>query len=73
MVDVGEEVDVLPLDADEPVQFLAPGVLALAVGLSLYAMRDSVTFFFSPSHPPARKRRMRRTNAIRWSPRSSGT
>lgn len=24
-------------------------VLALAVGLSLYAMRDSVTFFFSPS------------------------
>ena len=24
-------------------------ILALAVGLSLYAMRDSVTFFFSPS------------------------
>lgn len=34
-------------------------VLALAVGLSLYAMRDNVTFFFSPSgrrtrlRPPA--------------------
>ncbi|MBP8072809.1 MAG: cytochrome c maturation protein CcmE, partial [Brevundimonas sp.] len=24
-------------------------VLAIAVGLSLYAMRDNVTFFFSPS------------------------
>jgi cytochrome c-type biogenesis protein CcmE len=28
-------------------------VLALAVGLSLYAMRDSVTFFFSPSEATA--------------------
>jgi cytochrome c-type biogenesis protein CcmE len=28
-------------------------VLALAVGLSLYAMRDSVTFFFSPSEANA--------------------
>jgi cytochrome c-type biogenesis protein CcmE len=44
-------------------------ILALAVGLSLYAMRDSVTFFFSPSeatvgqgpgrarHPPGRSGR----------------
>ena len=38
---------------------MAP-VLALAVGLSLFAMRDSVTFFFSPSEatpdkaPPGR-------------------
>jgi len=30
-------------------------VLALAVGLSLYAMRDSVTFFFSPSEVTAAK------------------
>jgi len=30
-------------------------VLALAVGLSLYAMRDSVTFFFSPSEVTAVK------------------
>ncbi|KQY71036.1 MULTISPECIES: cytochrome c maturation protein CcmE [unclassified Brevundimonas] len=30
-------------------------VLALAVGLSLYAMRDSVTFFFSPSEATAAK------------------
>ncbi|WP_372706239.1 cytochrome c maturation protein CcmE [Brevundimonas sp.] len=30
-------------------------VLALAVGLSLYAMRDSVTFFFSPSEATAEK------------------
>ncbi|HWQ87468.1 cytochrome c maturation protein CcmE [Brevundimonas sp.] len=30
-------------------------VLALAVGLSLYAMRDSVTFFFSPSEATADK------------------
>ncbi|RZJ81782.1 MAG: cytochrome c maturation protein CcmE [Brevundimonas sp.] len=30
-------------------------VLALAVGLSLYAMRDSVTFFFSPSEATAKK------------------
>ena len=28
-------------------------VLALAVGLSLYAMRDNVTFFFSPSEATA--------------------
>jgi cytochrome c-type biogenesis protein CcmE len=28
-------------------------VLALAVGLSLYAMRDNVTFFFSPSEANA--------------------
>lgn len=28
-------------------------VLALAVGLSLFAMRDSVTFFFSPSEATA--------------------
>ncbi|WP_332656248.1 cytochrome c maturation protein CcmE [Brevundimonas sp.] len=28
-------------------------VLVLAVGLSLYAMRDSVTFFFSPSEATA--------------------
>lgn len=30
-------------------------ILALAVGLSLYAMRDSVTFFFSPSEATADK------------------
>ena len=30
-------------------------ILALAVGLSLYAMRDSVTFFFSPSEATAEK------------------
>jgi cytochrome c-type biogenesis protein CcmE len=30
-------------------------VLALAVGLSLYAMRDSVTFFFSPSEATVEK------------------
>ena len=30
-------------------------VLALAVGLSLYAMRDNVTFFFSPSEATADK------------------
>ena len=30
-------------------------VLALAVGLSLYAMRDSVTFFFSPSEATPEK------------------
>jgi cytochrome c-type biogenesis protein CcmE len=28
---------------------VAGPILALAIGLSLYAMRDSVTFFFSPS------------------------
>lgn len=33
---------------------MAP-VLALAVGLSLYAMRDSVTFFFSPSEATPEK------------------
>ena len=36
------------------VAVVAP-VLALAVGLSLYAMRDSVTFFFSPSEATADK------------------
>jgi len=30
-------------------------ILALAVGLSLYAMRDSVTFFFSPSEATVEK------------------
>ena len=30
-------------------------ILALAVGLSLYAMRDSVTFFFSPSEATLEK------------------
>ena len=30
-------------------------ILALAVGLSLFAMRDSVTFFFSPSEATADK------------------
>ncbi len=30
-------------------------ILALAVGLSLYAMRDSVTFFFSPSEASVEK------------------
>ena len=30
-------------------------VLALAIGLSLYAMRDSVTFFFSPSEVTTEK------------------
>jgi cytochrome c-type biogenesis protein CcmE len=30
-------------------------ILALAVGLSLYAMRDSVTFFFSPSEATPEK------------------
>ena len=30
-------------------------VLAVAVGLSLYAMRDSVTFFFSPSEATLEK------------------
>ena len=30
-------------------------ILALAVGLSLFAMRDSVTFFFSPSEASAEK------------------
>lgn len=30
-------------------------ILALAVGLSLWAMRDSVTFFFSPSEATAEK------------------
>ncbi|MBA4805675.1 MAG: cytochrome c maturation protein CcmE [Brevundimonas sp.] len=30
-------------------------VLALAVGLSLFAMRDSVTFFFTPSEATAEK------------------
>lgn len=30
-------------------------VLALAVGLSLWAMRDTVTFFFSPSEATAEK------------------
>jgi cytochrome c-type biogenesis protein CcmE len=34
------------------VAVVAP-VLALAVGLSLYAMRDNVTFFFSPSEATA--------------------
>ena len=34
------------------VAMVAP-VLALAVGLSLYAMRDNVTFFFSPSEATA--------------------
>ena len=32
---------------------IAAPVLAVAVGLSLYAMRDSVTFFFSPSEANA--------------------
>ena len=30
-------------------------ILALAIGLSLYAMRDSVTFFFSPSEATPEK------------------
>ena len=30
-------------------------ILALAVGLSLFAMRDSVTFFFTPSEATAEK------------------
>jgi len=33
----------------------AAPVLALAVGLSLFAMRDSVTFFFTPSEATAEK------------------
>lgn len=33
----------------------AAPILALAVGLSLYAMRDSVTFFFSPSEATVEK------------------
>jgi cytochrome c-type biogenesis protein CcmE len=33
----------------------AAPILALAVGLSLWAMRDSVTFFFSPSEATAEK------------------
>jgi cytochrome c-type biogenesis protein CcmE len=34
---------------------VAGPILALAIGLSLYAMRDSVTFFFSPSEATPQK------------------
>ena len=45
------------------VAVVAP-VLAVAVGLSLYAMRDSVTFFFSPSDVAAEKAPKERTFRI---------